>query len=156
ADRSRDDALQARNESGAMFDFLRSTVLAAGPGALGREVTLRAAIDRAVATLDQTFADQPLVGARMRMVIAEMDDGIGAYKAGKRQWTRALRYLRDRTDKDDSDIVRCMQGLANNLQKLQQYSQAEPLFQEALERARRHHDDAVAQSVPAVMNNMGQ
>ena len=64
----------ARPETQAVLDFVQNKVFAAaGPkgkeGGLGREVTLRGAVEAALPFVENSFANEPLIEARLRMTL---------------------------------------------------------------------------------------
>lgn len=98
ADHERDIAKEAAAQGEAVLAFLRDKVLgAAGPegqgNGLGRDVTLRAAIDAAEVAIASDFADRPAVESALRQTLGSTYTDLGDYAAAIRQLERA-RQLR--------------------------------------------------------------
>src|SRR5262249_49332875 len=69
---ARETAQAKEAETQSVLDFVENKVSAAArpetvPGGLGPKVTLRRAIEKALPFVEQSFHDQPLVEARLRM-----------------------------------------------------------------------------------------
>src|SRR5262249_18504249 len=63
--RERERAEIESSRTTAMNDFLLGMIACASPGALGRSVTVREVLDRAIPTVDRSFASQPRVQAKV-------------------------------------------------------------------------------------------
>ena len=81
-------------ETGAVLEFFRNKVLAAArpqgqEGGLGKDVTLRAAVDGALAGIGKDFADQPLVEAAIRDTLGESYHYLGEQALAIKEFERA-------------------------------------------------------------------
>lgn len=75
----------------AVNDFLNYDLLASvRPDELGREVTMREALDAAAATVDTRFADQPVVGAEVHYTIGDAYLALGYPELAEPHFVRAL------------------------------------------------------------------
>ena len=68
-----------------MLDFVENKILAAArpegqAGGLGHDVTLRRAMEAALSFVDQSFPDQPLIEARLRLTLAITFANLGDLK----------------------------------------------------------------------------
>jgi serine/threonine protein kinase len=98
---AKDAALAREAESKAMLGFLADRILAAArpegqAGGLGRDVTLRDAIETAVHYVDQSFPEQPLVEANLRLTLGQSYFFLGQFpKAVKQQEAARELYARN-------------------------------------------------------------
>ena len=81
-------------ETQAVLRFVQDRIFAAarpeGPeGGLGREVSLRRAIEAALPFVDQGFGEQPLTGARLRVAMGTSFYYLGEFKIAAEQWEKA-------------------------------------------------------------------
>jgi eukaryotic-like serine/threonine-protein kinase len=75
----------------AVNEFLNYDLLASvRPDELGREATMREALDAAAATVDARFADQPVVGAEVHYTIADAYLALGYPELAEPHFLRAL------------------------------------------------------------------
>ena len=84
-----------RDSAEAVLKFFRESILAAGrpegQGGLGRDVTLRKAIDAAEPQITEIFQDRPLVEAAIRHTLGESYHYLGEPALAIQQKERALR-----------------------------------------------------------------
>jgi tetratricopeptide (TPR) repeat protein len=101
-------------------------------GGLGREVTLRQALDAALPFVAEGLAAQPLVEARLRRTLGTSYFYLGEPRTAAEQLeaSRAL-YARHRGP-DDPETLRSMKGLANSYHALGRYAEALGLHDVAL------------------------
>jgi serine/threonine protein kinase len=131
-------AAQAREaEMRAVLEFVEERVFAAArpkgqAGGLGREVTLRQAIDAALPSVAESFASQPLVEARLHWTLGQSYLYLGEPRTAAEQFeaSRAL-YARHRGP-DDPETLRTMNGLASGYLDLGRHAEALELREEAL------------------------
>jgi tetratricopeptide (TPR) repeat protein len=131
-------AARAREaEMQAVLEFFEGRVLAAArpkgqEGGLGREVTLRQAIDAALPAVAQGLAAQPLVEARLRRTLGQSYLYLGERQTAAEQFeaSRAL-YARHRGP-DDPATLRSVNDLAFSYRELGRLDEALKLFEETL------------------------
>jgi tetratricopeptide (TPR) repeat protein len=109
ADLERDAARGAAAETADVLSFLREKVLGAaapeGQGAgLGREVSLRAAVDAAEKSITAEFGARPAVESALRETLGNTYHDLGDYAAAIRQFEQALR-LRTAVDGATSETT---------------------------------------------------
>jgi serine/threonine protein kinase/tetratricopeptide (TPR) repeat protein len=107
-------AVAKEAETQAILNFVQNQILAAArpkgrDGGLGPEVSLRAAIDAAVPSVEKGFRDQPLTEARLRMTLGHSFFLLGDGKAAAAQLEPARAILAkllgpDHPDSIDSNI----------------------------------------------------
>jgi len=134
------EAMEAEANTVVLF-FADKVLAAARPkgqnGGLGVNVTVRAAIDAALTSLDRDFASQPFVEARLRLTLGNtlryLGDGPGAVRQDER--VRAI-YLAQRGP-DHLDTLRSARNLAASYSHVGRYPEALKLREEALAICRR-------------------
>jgi tetratricopeptide (TPR) repeat protein len=130
-------ARRAEAEMRAVLEFVEQRVFAAArpkgrEGGLGREVTLRQAIDAALPFVAEGFASQPLVEARLRRTLGQSYLYLGEPRTAADQFaaSRAL-YARHR-GLDDPETLTSMNGLADSYNNLGRNDEALRLHEETL------------------------
>jgi serine/threonine protein kinase/tetratricopeptide (TPR) repeat protein len=138
AEARRKQAEQSAAESAAVLKFFRDRVLAAArpkgqDGGLGKDATIRAALDQAEPEIAKTFADQPLVEASIRHAMALSYSQLGELKLAIPQQERALALYRAHRGPEHRDTVGAINNLAVMFAQRGQPEEAGELFAEALE-----------------------
>ena len=100
-------------ETRAVLGFVENQILAAArpkgrDGGLGPDVTLRAAIDAAVPFVENSFKDQPLTEARLRMTLGNSFWYLGDGKAAEAQYEPARAILTRLLGPDHPDTLECL------------------------------------------------
>src|SRR5262249_3888941 len=85
------EANERADELRTVLDFVENQVFAAArpevqDGGLGRDVTLRQAIEKTLAYVEESFRDQPLIEARLRLAIGTSFLHLGDGKAAETQF----------------------------------------------------------------------
>lgn len=124
-------------ESKAVLDFVQLRVLVAArpeawPGGLGYDVTLRRALKAAQVAADKSFANQPLVEARVRHTLGVSFLALGEWDVAARQFLRARAIYTDRLGPDHPDTLGSMNDLATSYVYLGRLTEALKLFDETL------------------------
>jgi tetratricopeptide (TPR) repeat protein len=138
AERQANAAARAREaEMRAVLEFVEERVLAAArpegqAGGLGREVTLRQALDAALPAVAQGFADQPLIEARLRRTLGQSYLYLGEPRTAAEHFEAARALDARHRGPDDPETLRSMLGLANSYQALGRHAEALKLFEETL------------------------
>src|SRR5262249_25634299 len=140
--RERDRAEKAGQQSRAVLDFLESRLIAAANpqaelGGLGRDVTLRQALNAAESQIAGVFTNQPLVEADLRFALGKTYAALGERAQATRQFARALDLRRRELEPDHPDIIEVMEVSAAALQGLAQYPESLRRWRETLETASR-------------------
>jgi tetratricopeptide (TPR) repeat protein len=118
-------------------DFVENRVFAAArperqEGGLGRDVTLRRAIDAALPFLDTSFHDQPLIEARLRMTLGASFYYLGEAKIAAEQYQAARTLYTKHRGADHADTLSSMNNLANSYAALGRHADALKLREETL------------------------
>jgi serine/threonine protein kinase/tetratricopeptide (TPR) repeat protein len=100
-------------ETRAVLTFLEDHILAAArpknrDGGLGPEVTLRAAIEAAVPSVETGFKDQPLTEARLRLTLGNTFLYLGAATAAAAQFEPARAIYTKFLGPDHPDTINCV------------------------------------------------
>ena len=138
AERGAKKAAQAREaETRAVLDFVQQKVFAAArpqgeQGGLGRDVPLGKAVEAALPFLDQSFHDQPLIEARLRMTLGESFLSLGKANIASDQFRRARTIYTQHLGRDHPDTLDSMYGVARSDSDLGRYADALKLHQETL------------------------
>ena len=130
-------ALASAADARAVLAFFQDKVLAAGrpegeQGGLGKDVTLRQAVDAAAPGVRASFQDQPLVEASIRSVLGDTFYYLGepALAIPQVERARALRQVHLGTEHPDT--LTCMNDLGNLYMMVGKLDLALPLLEETL------------------------
>jgi tetratricopeptide (TPR) repeat protein len=105
-------------ETKAVLDFVEKRIIAAArpegqAGGLGREVTLRKALEAALPDVGPTFANQPLVEARLRFTLSTSFANLGERVIATDQVERARAIWSKHLGPDHPDTLASIHNLAN-------------------------------------------
>jgi non-specific serine/threonine protein kinase/serine/threonine-protein kinase len=84
----------AHDESEAVIEFLEEMLASVDPGEHGPNVTVREILDKAAETIEERFADQPLIEARLRHTMAEAYVALYQSAAAEPHVTQAIEIRR--------------------------------------------------------------
>jgi serine/threonine protein kinase/tetratricopeptide (TPR) repeat protein len=163
AEKARQIAEAREAESRAILDFMQNKVLAAaGPegtqGGLGREVTLRKAIEAALPFVETSFPKQPIIEARLRNTLAKAFFNLGEARQAAEQDQKARLLLSEYFGPDHPETLRSIGSLATSYAALGRYAEALKLQEEtlALQKAKLgpDHPDTLS-SMNALANSYG-
>jgi serine/threonine protein kinase len=115
-------------------DLLQS---AAPEIARGQELTVKQTLDAASKTVDEKFADRPLVAAAIRATLGMTYDSLGRADAGLPHARWALEQRRKLKGDDHYETIGTMNLVVNLLQSLGRFDEAMPLANESVDRATR-------------------
>jgi eukaryotic-like serine/threonine-protein kinase len=135
--KAKESALDKEAETRAVLEFVEKQIFAAArpegqPGGLGREVTLRKAVEAALPVLDKSFTDQPLIEARLRMTVGQSFFDLGESQIAANQYGRARTLYTEHLGADHPDTLRSMYALAVSYKDLGRLADALQLCQETL------------------------
>jgi serine/threonine protein kinase/tetratricopeptide (TPR) repeat protein len=144
AEKQAKEFAQAREtETEAALGFVENRVFAAARprgqrGGLGPEVTLRRAVEAALPFVEKSFANQPLIEARLRLSLGQSFWYLGELKAAAEQCQAARALYARHLGPDHPDTLRSMHYLARSYHGLGRYADALNLMEEtlALQKAR--------------------
>jgi eukaryotic-like serine/threonine-protein kinase len=138
AERNAKETAQTREaETRAVLDFVENRVLAAArpenqEGGLGREVTLRKAVQAALPFVDKSFTKLPLIEARLRLTLGRSFWYLGEWKISTDQYQTARTLYSGHLGPDHPDTLRCMNNLAVSYSGLGRYADALMLHEQTL------------------------
>jgi len=140
------DAKEA--ETSAVLDFVQKRILAAArpegqDGGLGRDVTLRRALEAAVPVVDKSFAKQPITEARLRTTLGHSFRQLGDLKTAAEQFRRARAIYAEHLGRHDLETLASVTNLSVCYYALGRHAEALKLREEVLagQRAVRGPDD---------------
>jgi serine/threonine protein kinase/tetratricopeptide (TPR) repeat protein len=136
-------ARQSEAETRAVLQFFQKKVLSAAKpkgqvGGLGREATIRAAVDQAEASIAQSFADTPLAEASIRETLGFTYWYLSEYARAIEQQERVLALRRTHLPPDHPDTLKAMASLASAYQAAGRLDDALPLQEETLNLRKAH------------------
>jgi serine/threonine protein kinase len=134
---ARDSEAAAAAEARAVLKFFQDKVLAAArpegqEDGLGREATIRAAVDAAERWIGSAFADRPTVEAAIRNTLGKTYDYLGEPALAIRQLERARALRRDALGPDHPDTLTSMHDLASAYLSAGRLPDAAALHEETL------------------------
>jgi serine/threonine protein kinase/tetratricopeptide (TPR) repeat protein len=135
--RAKETAETKEAETRAVLEFVEAKVFAAGrpqgqQGGLGRKATLRQAADAALPFVEKTFADQPLIEARLRMTLGLSFWYLGEAGKAAKQLQKARMIRSEHLGPDHPETLASMNHLANSYETLGRYADALKLREETL------------------------
>ena len=137
---ARKEAVERQEETESVLKFVESRVFAAArptdQRGLGRDVTLKAAVQAAMPFVADGFKDQPLTEARLRMTMGTSFLYLGNAVAAEEQLSRARDIWTARLGPDNVDTLRSMTNLAIVYDDLGRPADALALKEEVLRRRR--------------------
>jgi tetratricopeptide (TPR) repeat protein len=124
-------------EARAVLDFVQNKIFAAArpegqAGGLGREVTLRRAIEAALPFVEASFTNQPLIEARLRMTLGTSFSYLGEAGIAAEQFQKARALYTEHRGPDHPDTLRSMGNLAVSYRDLGRHVDALKLSEETL------------------------
>jgi serine/threonine protein kinase/lipopolysaccharide biosynthesis regulator YciM len=133
-------ATRARNEAQAVLKFFEDQVLAAArpegkKGGLGKDVTIRNAIDAAEPKIAVSFRDQPTVEASVRNTLGKTYFYLGEPALAIRQQERALELRKRELGPDHAETLASRISLASTYRQLGLSNRAMALDEETLKLA---------------------
>jgi serine/threonine protein kinase/tetratricopeptide (TPR) repeat protein len=141
-------------ETEAALDFVESKVFAAGRptgrGGLGRDATIRQAVANALPYVEQSFKDQPLIEARLRMTLGASFNYLSEPLRAAEQYAAARAIYRAEQGEDGVDTLASMMGLAESYDRLGRDAEAHELRQAVLAR----RESTLGPDDPATLRSM--
>jgi hypothetical protein len=138
AEKKAKETAQTREaETRAVLDFVENRIFAAArpegqDGGLGRDVTLRRALEAARPFVDKSFRDQPLIEARLRNTLGISFYYLGESKIAAEQYQAARLLYARHCGPDHPDSLGSMNNLANSYAALGRHADALKLRKETL------------------------
>jgi tetratricopeptide (TPR) repeat protein/tRNA A-37 threonylcarbamoyl transferase component Bud32 len=125
------DRRQAELEAGkvaAINEFLVGMLGSVHPVRQGKDVTVRQILDEAAATIDESFAGQPLIEAELRTTIGNTYRAIGLFAEAEPHLERAVDICRRRLGEEDPRTLRAQLSLAVLYSYQGRADEAEPMM----------------------------
>jgi serine/threonine protein kinase/tetratricopeptide (TPR) repeat protein len=127
AEQAEQRALDAAAVANAINAFIKDDLLSQGDPAIepDRQITLRAVVDRAAASVGNRFAGKPRVEAGIRETLGHTYNGLGDYNEALRQFQRAAEIYRQVKGDDHRDSIANANNVAAVLDNLGRLAEAE-------------------------------
>jgi serine/threonine protein kinase/tetratricopeptide (TPR) repeat protein len=137
AEKEAKETTQTRQrETEAVLDFVENNIFAAakpeGEGGLGHDVSLRKAVEAALPFIANSFADQPLIEARLRMMLGISFGQLGEDRIAADQCNAARALYAKHLGPDHPDTLQSVSRLAWCYTDLGRPEEAVRLLEEAL------------------------
>jgi tRNA A-37 threonylcarbamoyl transferase component Bud32 len=139
AEKEAKEATRAKEaETRTVLEFVQNRIFAAARpkglgGGLGSDVSLRQAIQAALPVVENSFAGQPLVEARLRMVLGRSFTYLGELQTAAKQYERARALYTEHLGADHNDTLQSVNNLASIYAQLDRQDEALALRKEVLE-----------------------
>jgi tetratricopeptide (TPR) repeat protein/predicted Ser/Thr protein kinase len=131
--RARDSLAEAE----ATVAFLDDMLAAVDPGVMGKDVTVRAVLDQAEASIADDFADRPLVAARLHSTIGKTYHGLGVYDESLHHLQSSYDIRVERLGPDHAETLNTSIELGETLLGKGNFEESEAVLVDAMDRATR-------------------
>jgi hypothetical protein len=137
AENSAKEARQREAETKAVLDFVENKVFAAArpkdqEGGQGYDVKLADAVKAALAFVNKSFTDQPLIEARLRMTLGQSFWHLGQAQIAAAQFEACRTLCTAHLGPDDPTTLLAMTRLANSYDDLGRHNEALKLNEETV------------------------
>jgi eukaryotic-like serine/threonine-protein kinase len=134
---ARHEAQEREAETNAVLEFVENRILSAArpegqEGGLGHDVTLRKAIEAALPFVEQSFADRPLIEARLRSKLGVSFAYLGEARTAAELFERARELYTEHLGVGHLDTLKSMHNLAASYNDLHRYGDAVKLAEETV------------------------
>ncbi|MBX7106900.1 MAG: serine/threonine-protein kinase [Gemmataceae bacterium] len=142
----REESRQLHRDANAVLEFIAKRVfhaprLPGSGGGLGRDVKLYEALDQALRSAINDYANQPRVAALLSESMGELQLALGEPARAVTQYTRALELSEAQFGLDHDAAIRCRKGLEYGLFELGAYEQVAYSAQTTLRKCRVKYGD---------------
>ena len=128
ANRERDSARLAQQESEAVTQFLSDMLSAADPAKEGRDVTVREVLDNAAPGVRADFADNPLLAARLLGTIGETYMDLGLFEQADSALSESLALYAANVDESDPAYISALFNRGRVYQRMGRYDDTEVAY----------------------------
>jgi len=132
ATRAEKTAQTSLGEAEATVSFLDSMLAAVDPGQMGKDVTVRAVLDRSSKSIDTDFADRPLVAARLHATIGKTYNALGIFDESVTHTKKALDLRTANLGPDHPDTLAMRTALGARTMEAGDFEQGEQILTSAL------------------------
>lgn len=153
AENERERAERQASIATAINSFINMDLLAqAAREGMGRDVTVKQAVDAAAVTLDDRFEDEPLVRASIRNSIAGIYDSLSEYEPAETQYRRAIgEFVSAGADGEElAELAR--QDLGRMYRRLSRYDEAQEILIPLQQRLAARHGVGDERSLRALID----
>ncbi len=131
----RESADNARQEAEAVIEFLTDTLALVRPEEQGRDVTVQEVLQAAAAKVQDSFAERPVVQARLHDTIGKTYESLGCHAEAEEHLSRALGIRRRELGEHAMQTLETMLHLGTLHIWQGRYREAEPLLVKVWEQA---------------------
>lgn len=132
----------ARDQALLVMSTLQEMLSLVDPSRHGPDVTVRELLDETARTLEEKFANQPLVEAELRDTIGKTYNSLGDYDAAERHLAISVEKWRTKLGLENPRTIEAMTALAGTYLAQNRVADGDALAQEAWGAARRALGDA--------------
>ncbi len=151
-DQARAEATRQTKIADAVNEFLNDDLLAAvSPAELGRDLTMRQALDAAAQTIEGKFPDEPLVEASIRMTLGTTYKHLGHHDVAEPHLREAIRLRAAELGEDDPITLESSIELGLVYVEVGRFDEAEQALARSLERCRSSLGDEHPLTILAVL-----
>jgi eukaryotic-like serine/threonine-protein kinase len=135
--KAKNDAVQREAETKAVLGFLGGRIIAVArpmgqEGGLGRDVTLRHAVESALPYVKPSFPNQPLIEAQLRLTLGQSFYFLGDARTATEQLETAKALYTRHRGPGHPDTLNAMNYLGNSYYSLGRYGDALKVWEETL------------------------
>ncbi|MHC4141143.1 MAG: tetratricopeptide repeat protein [Planctomycetota bacterium] len=134
-------------------EFLQTTLGAASPDEMGRDVKVIDVLAKAAADVGTDFTDEPEIEAAVRNTLGTTFWGLGLLKEAKEQLGTAIELRKVVLGPEHVDTLACQNSLGVVLRYLGEYDTAENLYRQTLAALRRTVGDEHEETMGCMNNN---
>jgi tetratricopeptide (TPR) repeat protein/predicted Ser/Thr protein kinase len=136
---AKETAMTREAETRAVLEFVEQQIIAAAQpagqdGGRGRDVTLRRALEEALPFVETRFQDQPLIEARLRLMLGASFWRLDAGQIAAEQYERARALYSKHLGPDHPETLASLFGVANGYSALGRHADALKLREEVFAR----------------------
>ncbi|MCB9858420.1 MAG: serine/threonine protein kinase [Phycisphaerales bacterium] len=137
---ARDEAIRQKRIANAVNEFFNGDLLASvAPDALGRDVTVREALDAASEKIDERFKDEPEIRAEIEFVMGNTYMRLGVLDKAEEHLSDARKLFVDVRGPDDDVSLMSLNDVARVYAARGKHEEAIGAFRECVERRLRVH-----------------
>jgi len=148
AESAREQAVNEARKAERINTFMQEMLGSVNPAEMGKDVTVRQALDEAAKRVETELADQPEIQAAVRSTIGITYAALGLYDVAELHLKAALATRRRVLGDDHPDVATGLHNLATLREMQGEYAEAESLVRQALSLRKTHFGEEHAEVVP--------
>ncbi len=151
AEIAREQAVNEARKAERINTFMQEMLGSVNPAEMGKDVTVRQALDEAAERVETELTDQPEIMAEVRSTIGNTYAALGLYDAAELHLKEALATRRRVLGDDHPDVATGLHNLATLREMQGDYAEAERLVRQALSLRKAHLGEEHAGVVPGLV-----